>query len=62
MAAKKINVKQIRSSNRTNPKQKATLAALGLGKIGRTKIHQLNAATVGMIQAVQHLVIISESK
>lgn len=62
MSNKKIQVKQTRSANRSNSRQVATLHALGLGRIGKQKVHQLTAPTIGMIKAVQHLVTLSEAK
>lgn len=62
MAGKKIEVRQTRSANRTSPNQIATLHALGLGRIGKKKVHKLSAPTVGMIKVVQHLVTLSEVK
>ena len=60
MAEKKILVTQVRSSNRHLPAQKATLQCLGLGRIGRTVEHKLNASIHGMLKAVSHLVTVKE--
>jgi large subunit ribosomal protein L30 len=54
--AKKLLVKQIRSSIGTLPKQKATLRALGLRKMSAERIHDDNAVVRGMIDKVSHLV------
>ena len=56
MAEEKVTVKQVRSANRTRKATIATLQALGLGRIGRTKEHTLSPAVRGMINAVAHLV------
>lgn len=42
------------------PKQKATVAALGLKKIGQSVELKNNDATKGMIQKVRHLVKVEE--
>ena len=44
-----------------NKKQKATLEALGLSKIGQTVEKEDNAQTNGMIQIVNHLVTVEEA-
>ena len=63
-AAKKENkllrVRQIRSGIGFNKKQKATLAALGLSKIGREVVVPDNPMTRGMIFKVVHLVAVEE--
>jgi large subunit ribosomal protein L30 len=49
-------VRQIRSGIGFNRDQKATLRALGLGKIGRQRRHPDNPQIRGMIFKVTHLV------
>ncbi len=61
MASKKVIVKQVRSSNRCDKRHLDTLQALGLGRIGREKEHLQTPATLGMIKAVSHLVVVHES-
>ena len=51
-----VTIKQIRSSNGTNPNQKATLEALGLGKIGRSVELKDTPQLQGQIRTVSHLV------
>jgi large subunit ribosomal protein L30 len=51
-----LTIKQIRSVAGTNPSQKATLAALGLGKIGRTVERKDSPQLQGQIRVVSHLV------
>ncbi len=58
--AKKLLVKQIRSSICTKPKQRATLVALGLRKISDTREHDDNPVIRGMITKVHHLVEVKE--
>lgn len=56
----KIEVTQIKSTIGAKPKTRGTVRALGLGKIGRTRIHEDNPVVRGMIHNVQHLVTVKE--
>ena len=58
--AKKLLVKQTRSSICTKPNQRATLVALGLRKISDTREHDDNPVIRGMIMKVHHLVEVKE--
>jgi large subunit ribosomal protein L30 len=51
-----VKIKQVRSANGSNPSQKATLAALGLGKIGRAVERRDSPQLQGQIRVVSHLV------
>ncbi len=62
MSGKKVLVKQVRSTNNREQRVKATLQALGLGKIGSEKEHVLTPPTTGMLRAVQHLIVVYEAK
>jgi len=53
---KKIRVRQVRSAAARTGKLKATLSALGLGKIGKSREVVATPAIVGMIRTVAHLV------
>ena len=50
--AKKIFVRQVRSTTRTRFAQVRTLEALGLGKVGKVNLISDNPAVRGMIRAV----------
>ncbi len=52
----KIKVTLVKSTIGSIEKQKANVAALGLKKIGSSKIHEDNAVIRGMINVVDHLV------
>ena len=52
----KIKVTLVKSTIGALEKQKANVAALGLKKIGSSKIHEDNATPRGMIKVVSHLV------
>ncbi|HAG69656.1 MAG TPA: 50S ribosomal protein L30 [Lachnospiraceae bacterium] len=60
MAEKKIKVTLVKSTIGAIPKHKATVAALGLKKLGRSNELPDNAATRGMIRQVCHLVKVEE--
>lgn len=63
-AAKKeeklLRVRQIRSGIGFNKKQKATLTALGLSRIGREVVVPDNPMIRGMVFKVAHLVAVEE--
>jgi large subunit ribosomal protein L30 len=51
-----VKIRQVRSSNGTNPSQKATLKALKLGRIGNTVELKDSPQLQGQIRVVSHLV------
>ncbi len=55
-----IKVTQIRSSIGTKPKQRGTLRALGLGRIGKSHVLPDKPEIRGMIAKVSHLVEFQE--
>lgn len=57
----KLEVKLIKSFNRANKKQIATVQALGLKKIGQIVVHESSPSILGMINQVSHLVSVEES-
>ncbi|WP_149274844.1 50S ribosomal protein L30 [Pareuzebyella sediminis] len=59
--AKKIQVKQLRSSIKRPQNQKRTLVALGLKKIGQVVEHDATPNILGMIDKVKHLVSVQEA-
>ncbi|MFQ5675011.1 MAG: 50S ribosomal protein L30 [bacterium] len=57
MAKKKqLKITQVRSLIGRHYKQKRTMAALGLGKMHRTVVHDESPQIQGMINKVSHLV------
>ena len=56
MAEKKIRIKQTRSVIGHTKRQRKTLQALGLGRIGRSVEHKEEPSILGMVRAVSHLV------
>ena len=55
-----INIKLVRSISGSIKKQRATIEALGLKKIGQTVAKPDNDAVRGMIATVAHMVEISK--
>jgi large subunit ribosomal protein L30 len=55
-----VKVKQVRSANGANPKQRETLQALKLGKIGRESAMADTPQLRGMIKVVDHLVVVED--
>ena len=56
MSASKVRVTLTRSPNGEKRVHHATLAALGLGKIGTSRVHEETPSFCGMIRKVAHLV------
>ncbi len=59
---RKIKVTQYRSSIGSTKRQKRTLEALGISRIGITAIHDETPQIKGMIRKVDHLVRVEEVK
>lgn len=57
---KTIKIKQVRSRIRCPKDQKAALNALGLSKLNRIREVEANAANLGNIHKVRHLVTVVE--
>lgn len=55
-----LRVTQVRSAIGTKPKQRGTLRALGLGRIGRSNVLPDRPEIRGMIHRVPHLVRVEE--
>ena len=53
-----VKITQVRSLIKKPITQKRTIAALGLGKINRSVIHEVTPQLNGMLAAVNHLVIV----
>jgi large subunit ribosomal protein L30 len=58
----KIRVTQIRSASDKGRKQRGTIRALGLKRLGHTVVHEDKPEIRGMISAVAHLVETEEVK
>lgn len=55
-----IQVKLVRSVIDRPERQKRTIQALGLGKMNSTAQHEANPSILGMVNAVKHLVEVTE--
>jgi large subunit ribosomal protein L30 len=53
-------IKQVRSSNGSNGRQRDTLRSLGLRGIGKTVEREDSPQLRGMVHAVRHLVVVEE--
>jgi len=51
-----VKIRQIRSAVGTNPSQRATLKALGLGRIGKAVERKDSPQLQGQLRVVSHLV------
>ena len=57
----KLKLTQVRSQIGQTERHRATLRALGLGKIGRTAEHDDTPVIAGMLRKVRHLVKVEEA-
>lgn len=57
---KKVKVTQIRSLIDYPERQRRTMQALGLGRIGKSREHTLTPQIEGMIRKVSHLIKVEE--
>ena len=55
-----LKITQVRSSIGSKPKQRGTLRALGLGRIGKTNTLEDRPEVRGMIARVPHLIDVEE--
>jgi large subunit ribosomal protein L30 len=53
-------IRQVRSANGTNAKQRDTLRSLGLRRIGHTVERPDSPQLRGMLHSVRHLVVVEE--
>ena len=58
--AEKLKITLVKSTIGAVPKNKKTVEALGLHKVGQSNELPNNKATLGMIQNVRHLVKVEE--
>ncbi len=57
----KIKVKKVKSAIKRTQRQKRTLEALGLKKIGQVVEHDATPNILGMVNKVKHLVSVEEA-
>lgn len=58
--AKKVRISLVRSVIGSKPKQRKSVKALGLGKIGSSVEHEATPSVLGMVNVVSHLVKVEE--
>lgn len=58
----KVKVKKVKSAINRTQRQKRTLEALGLKKIGQVVEHEATPNILGMIKKVNHLISVEEIK
>jgi large subunit ribosomal protein L30 len=56
----KLRLTQTGSAIGQSPRHRGTLRALGLGRIGKTREHDVTPSLEGMLRKVRHLVKIEE--
>ncbi|MFP5351915.1 MAG: 50S ribosomal protein L30 [Actinomycetota bacterium] len=57
----KLKVTQVRSATSRGAKQRGTIRALGLKRLGHTVVHEDKPEIRGMIRAVEHLLVVEET-
>ncbi len=58
----KVRIELVKGLAGTLPKQRATVKALGLGKINSYVVKDATPVTMGMIRVVEHMVKVTEEK
>jgi large subunit ribosomal protein L30 len=58
--AKRLKITQVRSATSRGAKQRGTIRALGLRKLGQTVVHEDKPEIRGMVRAVEHLIEVEE--
>ncbi len=58
--AKQIRIELVKGLAGCLPKQRATVKALGLGKINSSVVKDATPVTMGMVRVVEHLVKVEE--
>ena len=57
---KKLKIKQIKSAIDRPERQKRTLRALGITKMNQTVVHDATPQILGMVNKIQHLLLVEE--
>ena len=56
----KLKLTQTGSAIGQSPRHRGTLRSLGLGRIGKTRVHDDSPVIAGMLRKVRHLVRVEE--
>lgn len=57
----KVKVTKVKSTIEKDERQKRTMTALGLNKIGSSNVVENNASVAGMIKKVAHLITVENA-
>lgn len=57
----KLKLTQVRSATSRGVKQRGTIRALGLKRLGHSVVHEDKPEIRGMIRAVEHLLVVEET-
>lgn len=57
----KIKITQVKSVIDREASQKATIKALGLGRVNSTRVVEVNPQVLGMVKKVSHLIKVEEA-
>ena len=57
-----LEIRQVKSANGTDQRQKDTLRTLGLRRIGQTVERPDSPQLRGLVHAVRHLIVVEEKK
>lgn len=57
----KLKLTQVKSASSRGQKQRGTIRALGLKRLGQTVVHEDKPEIRGMIRAVEHLLVVEET-
>lgn len=57
---KQVRIELIRGLAATLPNQRATIKALGLGKVHSSVVKNADPVTMGMVRVVEHMVKVEE--
>ena len=57
----KLKLTQVRSQIGQSERHRGTLRALGLGRIGKSNVHEDGPVLAGMLRKVRHLVKVEEA-
>jgi large subunit ribosomal protein L30 len=58
--AKQLKITQVRSATSRGTKQRGTIRALGLKRLGHTVVQEDRPEIRGMVRAVEHLIEVEE--
>ncbi len=57
----KVKITQVKSTIDRPKRQKLTIEALGIRKMGQTVVHEATPQILGMVAVVQHLVVVENA-